>query len=182
MTALPNGLTSGTWNIDPAHSSFSFVARHGGISKVRGKFDVIGGQATIGEDFESLTVNGSADPKSINTGIDQRDEHLRSADFFLADEHPEITFESTGVEDFDGEEFTLNGKLTIRGVTKDVSFDAEFMGAQEDPYGNKVAGISATTKVNRKDFGMTFSGTMPGGDMLVSDKITIEIDAELIKA
>lgn len=182
MTALPQGLTAGTWNIDATHSTIGFVVRHGGISKARGKFDVISGSATVGDSFESLSVTATADPKTINTGNDQRDEHLKSGDFFKADEHPEIVFTSTSVEDFDGSEFTLKGEITLLGVTKEVVFDAEFLGAGEDPYGNQVAGVSATAKINRKDFGMSFDATMPGGDLLVSNNVTLEIDVELTKA
>ncbi|MDK8346765.1 YceI family protein [Brevibacterium sp. UMB1308A] len=109
-------------------------------------------------------------------------EHLKSGDFFQTEEHPEIVFKSTNVEDFDGSDFTLKGEVTLLGVTKEVVFDAEFLGANEDPNGNQITGVSATAKINRKDFGMSFSATMPGGDLLVADKVNLEIDVELVKA
>lgn len=182
MTSLPQGLSAGTWNIDAAHSTIGFTVRHGGVSKTRGKFDVIAGSATLGDTFESLSVTTTADPKTINTGNETRDEHLKSGDFFQTEEHPEIVFKSTAVEDFDGSEFTLKGELTLLGVTKEVVFDAEFLGANEDPNGNQITGVSATAKINRKDFGMSFNATMPGGDLMVSDKVNLEIDVELVKA
>lgn len=181
MTALPNGFSAGTWNIDPNHSNFAFIARHAGVSKVRGNFAVIAGTVNVGDDFESLTVRATADPATLNTRNEQRDNHLKSKDFFLVDEHPEILFESTGVEDIDGAEFTLNGNLTLRGVTKPVSFKAEFLGSNEDPYGNLVSGFTATTRINRQEFNMEFNAVLPGGDLMVSDKINLEIDVELIK-
>ena len=182
MTALPQGLSAGTWNVDANHSEFAFTARHAGVSKVRGKFSVIGGTVEFGDDFESLKVEATADASTIDTNNADRDGHLKSNDFFLAEEHPQITFKSVKVHDFDGSEFKLEGELTIRGVSQTVTFDAEFNGANEDPYGNKVAGFSAVGKVSRKAFGMEFNATIPGGDLLVSDKITIDVELELTKA
>lgn len=182
MTALPNNLTAGTWNIDAVHSKFAFIARHAGVSKVRGQFDVIGGEVVVGEDFESSTVSAEADASSITTGNEHRDGHLQSGDFLLAEENPKVIFESTGISNFDGEEFDLTGKLTMRGITKDITLKAEFGGAAEDPNGNIVSGFSATGRINRKDWDMNFEAVLKGGELLVSDTITIEIDIEAVKA
>lgn len=182
MTALPAGLTAGTWNVDAAHSEFAFVARHAGVSKVRGLFTVIGGSVEVGETLEDSTVSATAEAASITTGNEQRDGHLRTGDFLLADEYPEITFASTAVENVDGPEFDLRGVLTIRGVEREVVFHAEFNGAAEDPGGNMVAGFSATGTVNRKDFGMSFDAVLKGGELLVSDKIAVNIEIEAVRA
>lgn len=181
MTALPTALSTGTWTIDGSHSEFGFVARHAGISKVKGKFDEIGGTVTFAEEFENSTVEAYAQASSITTGNEQRDGHLQSGDFFLAEEHPQVTFTATKIAKFDGEEFELTGDLTMRGVTKSVTFDAEFNGATVDPMGNNVAGFSAKATVNRKDYGMTFDVALGTGELLVSDKIKIVLELELSK-
>lgn len=182
MTALPTNLTAGTWTVDTVHSAFTFIARHAGVSKVRGQFDVIGGAIEVADEFENSTVTAEADASSITTGNEQRDGHLQSGDFLLAEENPKVVFQSTGISNFDGEEFDLEGTLSMRGVTKPVSFKAEFSGATEDPNGNTVAGFSATATINRKDWGMDFDAVLKGGELLVSDKVTLEIDIEAVKA
>ncbi|MYM19433.1 polyisoprenoid-binding protein [Brevibacterium sp. 5221] len=181
MSTLPTGLTAGTWNIDGAHSDFAFTARHAGVSKVRGNIYGIEGVLEIAEDFTASSVRASADAATVSTANEQRDEHLKSGDFFLASEHPQITFASTAITGVEGPEFTLEGTLTLRGVERPVSFKAEFNGANEDPYGNTVAGFSATTAISRKDFGMSFDAKLPGGDLLVSDKIQLAIEIEAVK-
>jgi polyisoprenoid-binding protein YceI len=182
MTALPTNLTAGTWNVDALHSTFGFIARHAGVSKVRGQFEVIGGTHEVAEEFENSTVSAEADASTITTGNEQRDGHLQSGDFLLAEENPKVVFQSTAIKNFDGEEFDLEGTLSMRGVSKPVTFKAEFSGATEDPNGNMVAGFSATAKINRKDWDMNFDAVLKGGELLVSDKITLEIDIEAVKA
>ena len=182
MTALPTNLTSGTWNVDALHSTFGFIARHAGVSKVRGQFEVIGGTLEVADEFENSSVSAEADASTITTGNEQRDGHLQSGDFLLAEEHPKVVFQSTAIKNFDGEEFDLEGTLSMRGVSKPVAFKAEFSGATEDPNGNMVAGFSATAKINRKDWDMNFDAVLKGGELLVSDKITLEIDIEAVKA
>lgn len=182
MAALPAGLTAGTWNIDPSHSEFAFRVRYAGVSRVRGSFDVIGGSFTVGESLEELSVSAHADTASVDTGNADRDAHLQQADFFLAEEHPRLTFASTSaVLGADGE-FTLVGDLTIRGVTKSVEFAASFNGAAEDPYGQTIAGFDASAKVDRRDFGIAFDAAMPGGDLLVGNRVDILIELEAVKA
>ena len=182
MTGLPQGLTAGTWNIDPIHSEFTFTARHAGVSKVRGHFEEIAGSVNVGETLEDSVVSAEASANSINTRNEQRDGHLKSGDFFLAEEHPKLSFKSTGIKADAADEFQTVGELTMRGVTKEVAFATEFAGVATDPNGNQVAGLSATATVNRKDFGMSFEAVLGGGELLVSDKIKIELELELVKA
>lgn len=182
MTALPAGLTAGTWNVDASHSDFAFRVRHAGVSRVRGSFDVIGGSFTVEDTFESLSVTAHADAASVDTGNADRDAHLQQGDFFLAEEHPQLTFTSTSVVPGDDDEFTLDGDLTIRGVTKSVKFNATFNGAAEDPYGRTIAGFEASAKIDRRDFGIAFDAVMPGGDLLVANRVDILIELEAVKA
>ena len=181
MTQFP-GLTTGTWTIDPVHSEFAFVARHAGVSKVRGIFTDFEGTLEVAEDFADSSVTATAEVVSVDTRNEQRDGHLKTGDFFSAEEFPQLTFTSTAIRDIDGENFALVGELTMRGVTKEVVFDAEFNGATTDPNGNQVAGFSAATTVNRKDYGMAFEVVLGGGDLLVSDKVKIELELEFVKA
>lgn len=182
MTALPQGLTVGTWNIDPVHSEFTFTARHAGVSKVRGHFEEISGAVNVGDTLEDSSVSAEAAVESITTRNDSRDQHLKSGDFFKAEEHPKLTFTSTDIKADAADEFTTVGELTMRGVTKEVSFATEFGGVATDPNGNQVAGMSASATVNRKDFGMEFEAVLGGGELLVSDKVKIELELELVKA
>ncbi|MGO2037068.1 MAG: YceI family protein [Brevibacterium sp.] len=182
MSALPKGLTAGTWNIDPVHSEFTFTARHAGVSKVRGQFEEIGGVVTVAENLEDSSVSAEAVVDSITTRNEQRDGHLKSGDFFQADQHPKLTFSSTTVKAESADEFEIVGELTMRGVTKEVVFATEFGGVATDPNGNQVAGMSASTTVNRKDFGMEFEAVLGGGELLVSDKVKIDLELELVKA
>ncbi|MGO2861918.1 MAG: YceI family protein [Brevibacterium sp.] len=182
MSALPKGLTAGTWNIDPVHSEFTFTARHAGVSKVRGQFEEIGGVVTVAENLEDSSVSAEAVVDSITTRNEQRDGHLKSGDFFQADQHPKLTFSSTTVKAKSADEFEIVGELTMRGVTKEVAFATEFGGVATDPNGNQVAGMSASTTVNRKDFGMEFEAVLGGGELLVSDKVKIDLELELVKA
>jgi polyisoprenoid-binding protein YceI len=173
------GYVAGTWTIDPVHSEVSFVVRHMMVSKVRGRFDKFEGTiVTAGNPLES-TVTATVDVSSINTGQEQRDAHIRSADFFDAENHPAMTFTSTGVRP-EGDHFLLDGDLTIRGVTKPVTFRLEVSGFGPDAYGGTRAGFSAATEINRHDFGVSFNGPIPGvpGGVAVSDKVTINLEIE----
>lgn len=167
-------LPTGTWAIDPSHTEVGFVARHLMVSKVRGNFADVSGTVEVAEDITKSVVDVTAQIASVTTGSPDRDGHLKSADFFDAENFPVMTFRSTA---FDGE--TLTGDLTIKDVTKPVTFDVEFGGVGQDPYGNTKAGFEATTTVNRKDWGLTWNAAVEGGGVLVSDKITITIDVQL---
>ena len=178
MTAsvLDTGLTAGTRNIDPAHSTIGFSVRHMMVSKVRGSFDDFTGQITITDGGEAAVV---ADIKvgSLSTGNDQRDEHVRSADFFEAETHPVATFRSTGLH-AKGDDYVLTGEFTLRGVTKPVELDLEFTGINPGTGDGPIAGFEASTVINRKDFGITFDMPLDGGGAAVGDKVTISIDVE----
>jgi polyisoprenoid-binding protein YceI len=172
---------TGTYTIDPGHSGVSFTGRHLMVSKVRGKFNVAGGTLTIAEDPEQSSVEAVVDVRSVQSGDLKRDEHLRSADFFDAENYPKITFRSTKVEDHGDGEFTVFGDLTVRGVTKPVELKGEYLGTTQSPWNTTVIGFTAETEVNRKDWGLEWNIALETGGFLVGDKIKLVIDAEAIK-
>jgi polyisoprenoid-binding protein YceI len=178
LTQIP-GYVAGTWSIDPVHSEVGFAARHMMVSKVRGKFRTFSGQVVTGEDPLGSSVTAEIDLSSIDTGNEQRDAHIRSADFFEVETYPTMTYRSTGVRQHrDG--YVLDGKLTLKGVTKDVPLTLELNGFGPDPYGGTRAGFSATGEINRRDFGVNFSAVMETGGAVVSDKITIHLEIEAV--
>ena len=174
---------SALWKIDPAHSAAHFSVRHLMISNVRGEFTRLGGAALINAaDPTKSSVEIEIDATSINTREPQRDEHLRSADFFDIANYPKITFQSKRIEPRGADEFKVTGALTIRGVTKEVTLDVEGpTPAVKDPWGNIRAGVTATAKVNRKDFGLAWNALTEAGGVVVGDEIKITIEAELIQ-
>jgi polyisoprenoid-binding protein YceI len=170
------------WITDPAHSEIGFKVKHLVISSVSGKFASFTGEVTADkEDFTDAKISFSADINSITTGADQRDTHLKSADFFDAAAHPQLTFESTKVEKNSDGEYKITGDLTIRGTKKSVVLNAEFGGIQNDFYGNTVAGFELTGKINRKDFGLLWNGITEAGSIVVSDEVKLIIAAEIVK-
>lgn len=173
------GYIAGTWAIDPVHSEVSFVVRHLMISKVRGRFDKFDATIVTAADPLESTVTATVDLTSINTGQEQRDAHIRSADFFEVEKYPEMTFVSTGLKPAE-EGFVLEGDLTLKGVTKAVAFDLEVTGFGPDAYGGTRAGFSATTQINRMDYGVSFNGPIPGvpGGVTVSENVTINLEIE----
>jgi polyisoprenoid-binding protein YceI len=173
------GYVAGTWTIDPVHSEVSFVVRHMMVSKVRGRFDKFEGTIVTAPDPLQSSVTATVELSSVNTGEPNRDNHIRSADFFEVESHPHLTFRSTGVRP-DGDNFLLDGDLTIRGTTKPVTLKLEVNGFGPDAYGGTRAGFSATGVINRHDFGVSFNGPIPGvpGGVAVSEKVTISIEAE----
>ncbi|MCU4185454.1 YceI family protein [Acidiferrimicrobium sp. IK] len=181
-TTVP-GLTAGTWTIDPAHSEVSFSVRHLMVSKVKGTFDTFEGTITVAEDPLASSVTAEIDVTSINTREENRDNHLRSPDFFEADKHPKITFKSTSVTP-KGSDYAVTGDLTIKGTTRPVTLDLEFNGVSGDPWGGTRAGFTATTEINRNDFGIDISMPLDGGGVVVGEKIkiTLEIEAVLAQA
>ncbi len=170
-----NGLVPGSWTFDPAHSEVGFAVRHAGISKVRGTFGEVDAQLEVTEPVENSTLNATVRMASIDTKNADRDAHVRSADFFAVEEHPTMTFTSTAVA-FDGEEGTITGELTIKGVTRTVELATEFSGVVVDAFGVTRAGFSAETTISRKDFGITWNAAMEAGGVLVSDKVVIGLD------
>ena len=171
-----------TWLIDPAHSEIGFKVKHLVISTVSGKFTSFDGKVEGDiENFEKATINFSADIDSINTGVEQRDGHLKSPDFFDAASHPKLTFQSNKIKSEGGEDYTVEGNLTIRGVTKPVTLKAEFGGIQTSLYGQTVAGFEVTTKINRQDYGLTWSDVTEAGGIVVADEVKFIANVELIK-
>jgi polyisoprenoid-binding protein YceI len=170
------------WNIDPTHSEVTFSVRHLMISKVAGSFNVFKGELEIDDqNLANSWVKAEADVSSVNTRDPQRDGHLKSPDFFDAEKYPTITFASTSVTK-SGSDYKVTGDLSIHGVTKAVIFDVDYSGNVKDPYGMQRAGLSATTKINRGDFGMTFNSPLETGGVMLSDEVKITIDLEAVKA
>lgn len=165
-------------NIDTSHSTVNFVVRHMAFAKVRGSFGKFEGTINFDKDnVASSSVNMTVDTTSVNTADENRDNHLRSNDFFGAEENPNLTFVSTGVSG-SADDFKINGDLTMNGVTKPVTFDAEFNGSGQSPMGVEVWSFSADAKVNRKDFDMNWNAAVEAGGFLVSDEVKIEIEIE----
>jgi polyisoprenoid-binding protein YceI len=175
-TTVP-GYLAGTWDIDPVHSDVSFTVRHMMVSKVRGRFGSFSGEIVTGEDLASSSVTASLDATSIDTGNEQRDGHIRSADFFDTANHPQWTFRSTGVRT-DGGDLVLDGELTIKGVTRPVSLDLEVVGFGPDAYGGTRAGFSAAGTIDRNDFGVDIKMPLDGGGVVVSDKVQISLEIQ----
>ncbi len=172
----------GAWDIDPAHASFEFVARHL-MAKVRGRFPAVTGTATIAERPEDSTLEVEIDASSIDTQDENRDAHMRSNDFFGVEEHPTISFRSTAVRPAQGEShWQVDGDLTIRGNTRPITVDVEFLGAAIDPWGNQRIGFSGVVpEVNREDWGLTWNTPLETGGFLLSKSVRLEIEAELVK-
>jgi polyisoprenoid-binding protein YceI len=170
-------LKAGTWNVDAAHSEVGFTARHLMVSKVRGQFKDFAAVVTVGQPFEQSTVEATVQLASIDTNSPDRDTHLKSPDFFDVEKNPTMTFKSTKVTDS-----SLEGLLTIKGVTKPVSFDLEFGGVSADPWGGTRAGFEATTEINRKDFDLSWNVAIEGGGVLVGEKVKIALDVEVVQA
>lgn len=178
-TQIP-GYVVGTWDIDQVHSDVSFSVRHMMVSKVKGRIARFGGTIETAERFEDSKVTATLDATSIDTNNEQRDGHIKSADFFETEKYPEWTFVSTGIE-ADGSDYRLDGDLTIKGVTRPVSLSLEIGGFGPDAYGGTRAGFTATTTINRNDFGVDISMPMDGGGVVVGEKVqlTLEIEAVL---
>ncbi|TCP41651.1 polyisoprenoid-binding protein YceI [Tamaricihabitans halophyticus] len=175
-TQIP-GYTTGTWTIDPAHSDVTFTVRHLGVSKVRGRFADVAGEVITAENPFDSSVHAVLKTASIDTNNEQRDAHVRTEEFLHTEAHPELTFQSTGIKQ-NGEDYVLSGELTIRGITRTVDLEVELGGfAPEGPAGQPVLGLSASTEINRKDFGVT--GGAAGA--MLGEKIKIELDIEATK-
>jgi polyisoprenoid-binding protein YceI len=177
-TEIP-GYVAGTWTIDPVHSDVSFVVRHMVVSKVRGFFRTFEGTLVTGENPADSSVTASIAVDSIDTNDEQRNGHLRSADFFEVEKYPTMTYQSTSIRQ-DGGDWLVEGDLTLKGVTKQVPLKLELNGFGPDAYGGYRAGFSAKAEINRQDFGVSFSATMETGGLIVSDKVTILLEVEAI--
>ena len=171
-----------SWEIDASHSQATFSVKHMMVSTVRGHFKVLSGHLQIDEQNpQNSWVEAQVDTASIDTRDERRDGHLRSADFFDVQTYPTITFKSTKVERISGNEYNVTGDLTMHGVTRPVTFKAEYFGQGKNPWGLTVAGLSAKTKINRKDWGLNWNQTLETGGWLVSEDVTIEIDLETVQ-
>jgi len=178
------GLTipvAGTYELDPAHKRVGFVVRHLMVSKVRGNFGEATATITVADDPMQTAVSATIHTASVNTGQTDRDNHLRSGDFFEAEKYPTIEFRSTGLKSHDGDEFVLDGQLTIKDVTRPVELKVEFEGVGRSPYGQDVFGFSATTEIDREDWGLTWNVALEQGGVMVAKKVKIEIEGEAIR-
>jgi len=181
-TAAPGTVT--TWNIDPAHSAAEFKVKHMMISNVKGKFTGLSGVLKLDEtDYTHSVVEASIPTASISTGDEKRDGHLKSADFFDAEKFPAMTFKSKNIDSEGGPNYSVAGDLTIHGVTKSVTLAVEDVSQpSKDPWGNTRLGLSGSTKINRKDFGLVWNSALESGGVLVGEDVTISLDIQFVKA
>lgn len=169
------------WVLDPVHSELTFKVKHMMISNVKGHFKTFKVNVT-GDDILKSVVTVAIDTTTIDTGSEQRDTHLKSADFFDVENHPEMTFHSTSIEqDDDDDEFVMKGMLTIKGISKEVELEVEFGGVNKDPWGNEKAGYSVEGKINRKDWGLNWNAALETGGLLVSDEVKITGEIQFVK-
>jgi polyisoprenoid-binding protein YceI len=173
-----------TWTIDTAHSEIGFKVKHLVISTVSGKFTAFEGRIEAdNDDFSNAKISFTADISGIHTGNEQRDGHLKSADFFDAANHPKLSFVSTSVEHRDGsDDYKITGNLTLRGTTKSIILNGEFGGIQQNMYGQTVAGFEVMGKINRQDFGLTWSAVTEAGGIVVSDEVKLVANVEVVKS
>jgi polyisoprenoid-binding protein YceI len=171
--------TAGVYDVDQAHTTVEFIARHLMITKVRGRFNTFSGTVTVAEVPEESSVDVTIDASSIHTSQDQRDAHLRSADFFEADKYPTLSFKSTSVA-LDGDGWKVTGDLTVRDVTRPVVLDVEFDGANTTPWGTQAVAFSASTEIDREDWGLTYNQALETGGVVVGKKVRIELSVEAI--
>jgi polyisoprenoid-binding protein YceI len=179
-TATQTPLPTGTWKIDPVHSSVEFQVKHLGIATVKGQFKDFEG--TLEVTPEGVNAYGTAETASVDTREPQRDGHLRSADFFDAENNPKITFRSTSVKAIDDEDFEIEGDFTLHGITRPLKLIATLEGTETDPQGNERVGVSATAQINRSDHDMKFNMALGSGNVVVSDKVKILLDVSAVKA
>ncbi|MGA2838502.1 MAG: YceI family protein [Acidimicrobiales bacterium] len=170
----------GTFPIDVSHSRVGFAVRHMAVSKVRGHFTEFSGTLELAEDPVDSTISVTMQAGSVDTNDENRDNHLRTNDFFDIENHPTWTFTSTAIRPISASEWNVDGDLTIRGVTKNVTLDATLEGVVKDPYGNQRVGFSATTSIDREDFGVSFNGVMEAGGVIVGKKVDIDIEIEAV--
>jgi polyisoprenoid-binding protein YceI len=170
-------VAAGTWDIDPVHSDVSFAVRHMMVSKVKGRFGAFSGEIVTGADILDSTVTASVDLTSVDTNNDQRDGHIKSADFLDVATHPTMTYKSTGVRRSGGD-YVIEGELSLHGVTRSVPLEVEIAGSGPDAYGGTRVGFSATATISRSDFGIDISMPLDGGGVVVGDKIQISLEVE----
>ncbi|MFD0904093.1 YceI family protein [Actinomadura sediminis] len=180
IAAVAPELTAGTWNIDPTHSEVTFSIRHL-MTKVRGSFTEFSGAVQVAEELADTTATAEIRMASIDTRNADRDGHVRSSDVLDVENHPTMTFATKGVRSEGGDHY-VDGDLTIRGVTRPVTLEVEFHGVAEDPWGGTRAGFSATTQINRRDWGIEFNVPLSGDKALLGDKVDIQLEIQAVKA
>jgi polyisoprenoid-binding protein YceI len=176
-------MTTNKWNIDAAHSGINFSIKHLVVSKVRGRFARYSG--TLELDTQDLTrskLEATIEAASIDTGVGQRDDHLRSADFFDAATYPELRFVGKRIEKVSGQDYRVHGELTIRDVTREIVLEVEYGGQAKDPWGNERVAFAAKTSINRKDFGLNWNQALEAGGVLVGERVDIELELQAVKA
>lgn len=183
MTTTAQTAKTTTWQIDPAHTQVEFVVKHMMFAKVRGRFSAVEGSIALGSDGDvgDANVSVTIDAASVDTGNGQRDEHLRSGDFFDVEQFPTLTFESREVKRVNDDTLAVHGDLTIRDVTKPVILDVTETGRGIDPWGNTRAGYQASTKIDRSDFGLTWNQALEAGGVLVGDEVTISLEVQAVE-
>ena len=177
-TTIP-GYVAGIWDIDSAHSDVSFSVRHMMVSKVRGRFNNVSGRLVTAADLLNSSVTADIDVNSFDTGNAQRDEHVRSADFLHAAQYPTMTYRSTEIRR-DGDDLVVDGELTLHGIARQVPLTLEVTGFGPDPYGGTRVGVSATTKINRKDFGIDTDLPLDGGGVVIGETVQISLDIQAV--
>jgi polyisoprenoid-binding protein YceI len=170
----------GRYVLEPGHTRIGFVARHLMVTKVRGRFADFEGAITVAADPKASTAEATIKTASVDTGSTDRDTHLRSDDFFAVETHPEMTFRNARVVSQDGVDFTIAGDLTIKGVTREVTLNVELDGVAKDPWGGTRLGLTASTDIDREDWGLTWNAALESGGVLVSKNIRIEIEAQAV--
>jgi polyisoprenoid-binding protein YceI len=180
-TITRTGIPTGTWTVDPVHSKVGFAVKHMGVSTVRGEFRDFEGTIEIGEDLESSRIHGAVRAASVDTGQEQRDEHLRSPDFFDAGNHPELRFESQRIEVEDDETLRISGELTMNGVTRELELEAELVGAGLGAGDEERLGFEVTGRLSRRDYNMKFNAALGSGNAVVSDKVRLALDIAAVK-
>lgn len=180
MTTNQLPLSAGTWNVDPSHTTVGFTVRHLGLAKVRGRFDGVDASVVVGDDLISSQVSATIELGTVSTGNADRDGHLQSGDFFNAETNPKMTFVSNNIQGI-GEDYTLVGDLTLNGITKPVELSVEFFGTSVFPMDQSTrAGFTATGNLSRKDYGIDFNVPLGGDKVMVSDKVALELDVQLV--
>jgi polyisoprenoid-binding protein YceI len=180
-TATTTLIPAGTWAVDPKHSTVEFQVKHMGIANVKGKFNEFAGTLEIGDDLATAKATGTVKVASVDTNEEQRDAHLRSADFFDAETHPELSFAATAIEPVDEETFRIAGDLTLHGITRPITLEAVVQGTDRDPWGNDRVGLEVVGQLKRSDYDMKFNQALGSGNMLVGDKVKLVLDISAIK-
>jgi len=179
-TLSPARIPAGTYNIDPSHSNVSFEVKHMGIATVRGKFGTFAG--TVETSADTPTLTGSVEVASIDTGDENRDGHLQSPEFFDVERHPQISFRSTGAQSAGGEEITLLGEITIKGITKPIELTGTLAENGQDPWGNDRVGFDVAGVIDRREFDLKWNQTLPNGNLLVANNVKLIVSASAVKA